>query len=82
MEPRIAKNFSQYIKKMVFQKNEDIDLSHNKYGSKAYKRKKGFAKMKKYLLPLDKHSFIIKMGEYPNGDLALYTIYTQNESWP
>ncbi len=71
----IAKNFDQYTDKMVFQKDEDIDLSHNKYGSKAYKRKKGFAKMKKYLLPLDKHSFIIKMGEYPNGDLALYTIY-------
>ena len=71
----IAKNIDQYLNKLEFKKDETIDLSHNKRGTKAYKRKKGFVKMKKYLLPVGQNTFVVKMGEYANGDLMLYTMY-------
>ena len=71
----IAKNFERYANRLVFQKSEAVDLNHNKYGSKAYKRKKGFRQMNKYHLTIGNKTFIVKMGECDNGDLMLYTIY-------
>lgn len=71
----IAKNFERYANRLVFQKSEAVDLNHNKYGTKAYKRKKGFRQMNKYHLTIGNKTFIVKMGECDNGDLMLYTIY-------
>ena len=71
----IARHFDIFVNDLQFVDTEAIDLGHNTYGSKAYKRKKKFDSMKKYILDVSGTKFIVKMGQYKDGTLSLYTIY-------
>ncbi len=70
----IAQHFDQYVEKLEFIGDEDIDLSHNNHRSIFYQRKKLFKHMKVYKLKINQYEFQVKLGEFENGTLDLYSI--------
>jgi len=66
--------FKDYIEKLEYICDEDIDLSHNNHRSIFYQRKKLFSKMEKYRLFSRGFDFTVKIGVYKDGTKNLYCI--------
>ena len=71
---QIALHFDHYASMLKYQGDEAIDLSHNNHRSVFYQRKKLFDSMKIYKLNLHGFEFQVKMGEFQDGTLNLYSI--------
>lgn len=70
----IAQHFDQYVEKLEFIGDEDIDLSHNNPNNEFYRRKTNFSKFKVYKLLIHDFYFQVKFGEFRDGMLNLYSI--------
>lgn len=70
----IALHFDGYVKLLEETEPQEIDLTHNNHSNIFYRRKSQFTKMRVFKLNVYDFRYEVKIGEFMDGNLNLYTI--------